>query len=163
MVRLPCTGCEHQMTPAADIDWPSSSWFRLTSAQPVGFCGSARIWGRADTSEQTPCQGIKHLRAPFTKWLLFAAVTRISRWDGFRSDEQSSRAPRTRGNRSLAQFSPTVSNYSWGGPIHQAWHLLDSIIPTLPVWLRAPHVRLRHKLREKKLKNYNKNRSDCLL
>lgn len=149
MVRLPCTGCEHQMTPAADIDWPSSSWFRLTSAQPVGFCGSATIWGRADTSEPTPCQGIKHLRAPFTKWLL--------------SDDQSSRDPRTRGNRSSAQFSPTVSNYSWGGPIHQAWHLLDSIIPTLPVWLRAPHVRLRHKLREKKLKNYNKNRSDCLL
>lgn len=75
-----------------------------------------------------------------------------------RSGDQSSR-----GNRSLAQFSPTVSNYRWGGPIHQAWHLLDSIIPTLPVWLQAPHVRLRHKLREKKLKNYNKNRSDCLL
>lgn len=150
----------HLQQTLIDLPAPGFVWLRLSQS------GSAAR--RGSEVELTPVSRLRvrgsniwgHRSHPR---LLFAAVTRISRWDGFRSDEQSSRAPRTRGNRSLAQFSPTVSNYSWGGPIHQAWHLLDSIIPTLPVWLRAPHVRLRHKLREKKLKNYNKNRSDCLL
>lgn len=46
--RLASTECWHQMTPPADIDWPPSSWFRLTLA--VSFCSSGRFRGHTHCS-----------------------------------------------------------------------------------------------------------------
>lgn len=74
---LPCTGRQHQMTPAADIDWPSSSWFHLTSALPVWFDGSGTssevaltCWLADYMSGDLTSEGINHYYIiRFMKWL----------------------------------------------------------------------------------------------
>lgn len=93
---VPCTGRKHQMTPAAHIDRPSSSWFRLTllgsivqGASKVGLTRVGKIKKKKNLSGARTPEGIIPLAGGTgTQRLLKLAC---------------SGAP---GNHSLTQFSP---------------------------------------------------------